>query len=86
LHYKGLISAMTDNTKLKPGLYYSSQFGCIIGSVLDNNETKIIDYDQISQIVNKIKNENTITNNIQTYILQVSYIINFYLYINITKD
>jgi hypothetical protein len=58
LHYKGPISAMTDNTKLKPGLRYLLQFGCIIGSVLDNNETKIIDYDQIFQIVNKIKNEN----------------------------
>ncbi len=68
---------MTDNTKLKPGLRYSSQFGCIIGSVLDNSETKITDYDQIPQIVNKIKNENAIANNVRTYILQVSYIINF---------
>ncbi len=77
MHYEGPISAMTDNTKLKPGLRYSSQFGCIIGSVLDNSETKITDYDQIPQIVNKIKNENAIANNVRTYILQVSYIINF---------
>ncbi|PKC56066.1 hypothetical protein RhiirA1_446657 [Rhizophagus irregularis] len=70
LHYEGPISAMTDNTKLKPGLHYLSQFGCIIGSVLDNSETKITDYDQIPQIVNKIKNENAIANNVRTYILQ----------------
>ena len=79
MHYEGPISAMTDNTKLKPGLRYLSQFGCIIGSVLDNSETKITDYDQIPQIVNKIKNENAIANNVRTYILQVSYIINFLL-------
>ena len=77
MHYEGPIAAMTDNTKLKPGLRYSPQLGCIIGSTLNNNETKIGDYDQIPQIVNKIKNENAIANNVRTYILQVSYIINF---------
>ena len=64
---------MTDNTKLKPGLCYSLQFDCIIGSVLDNNETKITDYDQIPQIINKIKSEKAIANNVRIYILQVSY-------------
>ena len=47
LHYESPIAAMTDNTKLKPGLRYSPQLGCIIGSTLNNNEIKISDYDQI---------------------------------------
>ncbi|PKK59329.1 hypothetical protein RhiirC2_871301 [Rhizophagus irregularis] len=50
LRYDDPITAMTDNTKLKSGLYYSSQFSCIIGSTLNNDETKITDYDQIPQI------------------------------------
>ncbi|RGB21762.1 hypothetical protein C1646_777304 [Rhizophagus diaphanus] len=57
LRYDSSITAITDNTKLKPDLYYSSQFGCIIGSTLNNNETKITDYDQIPQVINKIKSE-----------------------------
>ena len=48
---------MTDNIKLKPGLSYSPQLGCIIGLTLNNNETKVSDYDQIPQIINKIKGE-----------------------------
>lgn len=72
MHYDGPITAMTDNMKLKPGLHYSSQFGCIIGSTLDNNETKITGYDQIPQIINKIKNEKALASSVRAYILQVS--------------
>jgi hypothetical protein len=72
LRYDGPITAMTDNTKLKPGLHYSSQFGCIIGSTLNNSETIITDYDQISQIINKIKNEKALASSVRVYILQVS--------------
>jgi hypothetical protein len=72
LRYDGPITAMTNNTKLKPGLHYSLQFSCIIGSTLNNSETIIIDYNQISQIINQIKNEKALASNVQAYILQVS--------------
>lgn len=63
---------MTDNTKLKPSLRYSPQLGCIVGSTFNNNKTKISDYDQIPQIINKIKSENALANSVRAYILQVS--------------
>lgn len=72
MRYDGPITAMTDNTKLKSGLYYSSQFGCIIGSTLNYNETKITNYDQIPQVINKIKSEKAFASSVRTYILQVS--------------
>ncbi|CAB4430931.1 unnamed protein product [Rhizophagus irregularis] len=35
LHYKGPVVTMTDCTKLKVGLQYSSNLGCIVRSTLD---------------------------------------------------
>ena len=45
LKYDGPIVAMTDNTKLKSGFQYSTQFGCIIGSSLQQEETQVNNYD-----------------------------------------
>jgi ArsR family metal-binding transcriptional regulator len=63
---------MTDNTKLKPRLRYSSQMGCIIGSTFSNNETNIKIYDDISITINKIKENNAVAKYVRVYILQVS--------------
>lgn len=71
MNYKGPIAAMTDNTKLKIGLRYSPQFGCIVGSTLNNNETRVTDYDQIAQIINEIKSKKAFANSVRAYILQV---------------
>jgi hypothetical protein len=70
--YDGPIAAMTDNTKLKPRLRYSSQMGCIIGSTFSNNETNIKIYDDISITINKIKENNAVAKYVRVYILQVS--------------
>ena len=53
--YDGPIAAITDNTKLKPHLRYSSQMGCIIGSTFSNNEANITTYDDIPITINNIK-------------------------------
>jgi hypothetical protein len=66
---------MTDNTKLKIGLRYSPQFGCIVGSTFNNNETKISDYNQINQIINEIKSKEAFASSVRTYILQVRFVI-----------
>ena len=72
ISYDGPIAAMTDNTKLKPRLRYSSQMGCIIGLTFSNNETNINTYDDISITINKIKENNIIAKYVRVYILQVS--------------
>jgi hypothetical protein len=70
--YNGPIAAMSDNTKLRPRLRYSSQMGCIIGSTFSNNETNINTYDDITITINKIKENNTVAKYVKAYILQVS--------------
>jgi uncharacterized protein (UPF0297 family) len=62
---------MTDNTKLKLGLRYSPNLGCIVGSVLSNEETKVNTYNDIPRIINKVKAENGIAKNVRAYLLQV---------------
>ncbi|CAG8838013.1 27386_t:CDS:2, partial [Gigaspora margarita] len=47
LHYKSPVVAMTDCTKIKAGLQYSSSLGCIVGSTLNRNYCKIETYDDI---------------------------------------
>ncbi|RHZ83152.1 hypothetical protein Glove_99g217 [Diversispora epigaea] len=71
INYKGPIAAMSDNTKLKPSLRYSSQLGCIVGSILSNEETKIQAYDDIPRIINSIKDKKAIANYVRVYILQI---------------
>ncbi|CAG8805380.1 14494_t:CDS:10, partial [Gigaspora margarita] len=63
--------SMTDNTKLKLRLLYSSLIGYIIGSTFANNETNIKIYNNISVIINKIKENNVVAKYIRVYILQV---------------
>ena len=72
VNYNGPIAAMTDNTKLKPRLRYSSQMGCIIGSTLSNEETDIKIYSNIPTVINNIKEHNAIAKYVRVYILQVS--------------
>jgi hypothetical protein len=55
---------MTDNTKLKPCLRYSAQLGCIIGSTLPQDETKVHIYNDIPQIIQSIKDKKAIANNV----------------------
>ncbi len=62
---------MTDNTKLKQWLWYSSNLGCIVGSVLSREETVVDLYNDIPRIINKIKLENGMAKNVRAYILQV---------------
>jgi len=62
---------MTDNTKLKSRLQYSPNLGCIIGSTLSTEETKVNIYNDIPRIINKIKLENGIAKSVRAYILQV---------------
>ncbi|RHZ80535.1 hypothetical protein Glove_134g157 [Diversispora epigaea] len=71
INYKGPIVTMSDNTKLKPSLRYSSQLGCIVGSILSNEETKIQAYDDIPRIINSIKDKKAIVNYVRVYILQI---------------
>ncbi|CAG8848498.1 4590_t:CDS:2, partial [Gigaspora margarita] len=65
------IIAMTDNTKLKPQLRYSSILGCIIGSILLKEETCINIYSDIPNVITKIKLSNGIAKAIRAYILQI---------------
>jgi hypothetical protein len=73
IEYHGPVAAMTDNTKLKPCLRYSPQFGCIVGSTLPNNQTKVNVYGDIPKIINNIKNQTAIAKDVRAYILQVSF-------------
>ncbi|CAB4419418.1 unnamed protein product [Rhizophagus irregularis] len=71
INYDGPVVAMTDNTKLKPCLRYSSTLGCIVGSVLSNEDTKVNVYNDIPNIINQIKNQNAIAKDVRAYVLQV---------------
>ncbi len=62
---------MTNNIKLKQRLRYSSNLGCIIGSVLSKEETVVDLYNDILRIINKVKLENGMVKNVRAYILQV---------------
>ena len=72
INYDGPVVAMTDNTKLKPRLRYCPTLGCIIGSTLSNDNTKIDIYSDIPRIINKIKEKNAIAKDVWAYLLQVS--------------
>ncbi|PKC16097.1 hypothetical protein RhiirA5_407408 [Rhizophagus irregularis] len=68
--FEGL-SAISDNTKLKPAFRYHSGLGCIVGSTLSIKETKINTYKDIPIIINDIKIKKAIANDMRAYILQV---------------
>lgn len=67
----GPIVAMSDNTKLKPALHYNPILGCIIGSTLSVEQTKINVYEDIQLIINDIKIKKAIAKDMRAYILQV---------------
>ncbi|CAG8795430.1 9311_t:CDS:2, partial [Gigaspora rosea] len=50
IKYAGPIITMFDNTKIKERLGYSSIFGCIVGSVLSTESTKVSTYEDVHQI------------------------------------
>src|ERR1044071_7129586 len=79
LKYDGPIVAMTDNTKLKPRLQYSAQFGCIIGFLLQLKETQVNNYDDIPIIINNIKEKKAIAKDVRAYLLQVKYLLYLFL-------
>ena len=70
---------MMDNTKLKSRLWYSSNLGCIVGSILSKEEAKVEVYNDIPRIINKIKLENGMAKNVCAYILQVRILIIYLL-------
>ncbi|RIA87788.1 hypothetical protein C1645_877805 [Glomus cerebriforme] len=50
IQYNDSIAAMTDNTKLKSRLRYFPQLGCIVGSTLPYDQTKVNTYSDISNV------------------------------------
>ncbi|CAB4482434.1 unnamed protein product [Rhizophagus irregularis] len=71
LNYRGPIVAMSDNTKLKPALCYNPVLGCIVGSTLSTEQTKINKYEDIQPIINNIKTKKAIAKDVRAYILQI---------------
>ncbi|RGB37430.1 hypothetical protein C1646_756961 [Rhizophagus diaphanus] len=71
LNYQGPIVAMSDNTKLKPALYYNPVLGCIVGLTLSVEQTKINTYEDIQPIINDIKMKKAIAKDVRAYILQI---------------
>ena len=67
IKYNSPIAAMTDNTKLKPCLRYSSQLGCIVGLTLSNSQTKVNVYGDIPKIINNIKDQMLISKDVRVY-------------------
>ncbi|CAG8855204.1 9611_t:CDS:2, partial [Gigaspora margarita] len=70
IKYTGPIIAMSDNTKLKERLRFSSLYGCIVGSTLSTKLTKVSLYEDIYQIVDMIKSYNAIASQVRIYLLQ----------------
>ncbi|RIA97372.1 hypothetical protein C1645_814263 [Glomus cerebriforme] len=55
LNYNGPVVVITDNTKLKEYLSYSTTLGYVIGSTLSILETKMLNYEEIIAIIDEIK-------------------------------
>ena len=71
IKYDGPIVASTDSTKLTSKLRYHPKLECILGSILPLSETKVSSFENIDDIVNKVKITNSIAKNVRVYILQV---------------
>ena len=71
LKYNGLVIAMSDNTKLKERLGYSSLLGCIVGSTLPLSQTYVTSHDDIYTIIDQIKENNAIAIQVRVYLMQV---------------
>ncbi|CAG8854125.1 3772_t:CDS:1, partial [Gigaspora margarita] len=70
LHYNGPVLAMTNCTKLKARLQYSSSLGCIVGSTLNRNHCKIETYNDIYNKISDIKQKNAVTKYVRAYVFQ----------------
>ncbi|CAG8785689.1 15901_t:CDS:2 [Cetraspora pellucida] len=64
IKYTGPIIAMSDNTKLKERLGFSFLYGCIVGSTLSTESTRVSSYEDIYQIIDTIKSHNAIASQI----------------------
>ncbi|CAG8602206.1 26999_t:CDS:2 [Dentiscutata erythropus] len=69
IEYAGPIIAMSDNTKIKERLGFSSIFGCIVGSMLLTESTRVFIYEDVHQIVDMIKSRNAIASQVHVYLL-----------------
>ncbi|CAG8833038.1 45888_t:CDS:2, partial [Gigaspora margarita] len=67
LNYTSTIIAMSDNTKLKERLGFSSLYGCIVGSIFLIEKTKVFSYKNIYQIVDTIKSCNAIASQVHDF-------------------
>ncbi len=61
LKYNESVITMSDNTKLKEWLEYSSLLDCIVNFTLLLSQTYITSHDNIYTIIDQIKENNTIT-------------------------
>ncbi|CAG8800605.1 13865_t:CDS:2 [Gigaspora margarita] len=72
IKYTGPIIALSDNTKIKERLGFFSLFGCVVGSTLLTELTRVSTYKDIYQIVDMIKSHNAIASQVHVYLLQVN--------------
>jgi hypothetical protein len=71
LKWTGPVICMTDCTKIKPKIAYSSELGCIVGSTLSYNEAQVNNYQDISTLIQKIKDNNQIATQVRVIALKV---------------
>ena len=70
---------MSDNTKIKERLGYSSLLGYIVGSTLPSSEVKVTNNTDIYNVIDLIKQQNAIGIQVRLYLLQVRNFIIIYL-------
>ena len=70
---------MSDNTKIKERLGYSSLLGYIVGSTLLSSEVKVANNTDIYNVIDLIKQQNAIATQVRLYLLQVRNFIIIYL-------
>src|SRR5256885_11648885 len=62
---------MTDCTKIRAKLTYSQELGCIVGSTLSFDDTRIITYDDIHLKIKEIQNNNAVASQVRCVVLKV---------------
>jgi hypothetical protein len=67
LQWKGSVVFMIDYTKLQLKIVYSQEFDGIMDSILLANQMKYAIYDNIHQIIKKIKEQDAITTQIHIF-------------------
>ena len=79
LKYNGPVIAISDNTKLKERLGYSSLLGCIVGSTLPLSQTYVTSHDDIYTIIDQIKENNAIATQVHVYLCRYIKLFNFFI-------